>query len=30
MCTMSLSLNTPMAKSEWLYILAYTTWGSRL
>ena len=29
MCTMSLSLNTPMAKSEWLYILAYTTWGSR-
>jgi hypothetical protein len=30
MCTMSLSLDTPMAKSESLYILAYKTFGSRL
>ena len=30
MCTVSLSLNIPMAKSESLYTLAYTTFGSDL
>jgi hypothetical protein len=30
MCSNSLSVNTPMAKIKSLYILAYTTFGSRL